>query len=132
MSKFRLKEGEQVIDRTAIVDSKDMYAFQTLMLTDRRIVLLRRAPIKLGWFGEVILSRFTKMLRQDQLETQISRAQFGGVEVNGGRLTIDSNGGLYSTKIVVEVEHAERWANVLRGWATGDATEIATATVVKS
>ena len=132
MAKFRLKEGEQVIERTAIVDSKDMYAFQTLMLTDRRIVLLRNVPMKLGWFGNAILSRFTKLLRVDEVESQITRAQFASADTNGKRLTIDSNGELYSTKIVVDVEHAERWAAVLKGWATGDATEIATATVVKS
>lgn len=131
MAKFRLKEGEQVIERTAIVDPKDVYAFQTLLLTDRRVVLLRNVPIKLGWFGDAILSRFSKLLRQDEVETQISRAQFATADAKGKRLVIDSTGELYSTKIDIEVEHAERWVAVLRGWAAGDATEIATATVVK-
>ena len=131
MAKFRLKAGEKVIDRAAIVDAKDMYAFQTLMLTDRRVVLLRNVPMKLGWFGGMILSRFSKLLREDVVETQISRTQFASAVADGKRLTVDASGDLYSTKIVVEVEHAERWAAVLSGWATGDATEIATATVVQ-
>jgi hypothetical protein len=132
MAKFRLAKGEQVIERAAIVDPKHMYAFQTLMLTSQRVVVLRNEPMKLGWFSDMILSRFTKLLREDRVEAQISRTQLASVDADGKRLAICSSGDLYVTKIVLELEHAERWAAVLRGWAAGDeATEIATATVVK-
>jgi len=51
-------------------------------------------------------------------------------DADGRRLTIKSNGSIYVSRIDVDIDHAERWATVLRGWAAGDATEIATATVV--
>jgi hypothetical protein len=130
MAKFRLKEGEQVIERTAVVDPNDVRAFQTLMLTDKRVVLLRNVPIKLPWFG-TFLGHLGKFLREDRVEEQISRTELESADTNGRHLTIKSNGSIYVSRIDVEVDHAERWATVLRGWAAGDATEIATATVVK-
>jgi hypothetical protein len=130
MAKFRLKAGEQVIERTAIVDPKDGRAFQTLLLTDKRVVLLRNVPIKLPWFG-TFLGALAKFLREDRVEEQISRTELESVEVDGHRLTIKSTGAIYVSRIDVDVGHADRWATVLRGWAAGDATEIATATVVK-
>jgi hypothetical protein len=130
MAKFRLKAGEQVIERTAVVDPNDVRAFQTLMLTDKRVVLLRNVPIKLPWFG-TFLSTLAKFLREDRVEEQIARAELESADADGRRLTIKSTGAIYVSRIDVDVEHSERWATVLRGWAAGDATEIATATVVK-
>lgn len=130
MAKFRLKAGEQVIERTAIVDPNNVRAFQTLMLTDKRVVLLRNLPIKLPWFG-TILGNLARFLREDRVEEQISRTELESAEADDDYLTIKSTGALYVSRIDVTVQHAERWATVLRGWATGDATEIATATVVK-
>jgi hypothetical protein len=66
MAKFRLKAGEQVIERTAIVDPNNVRAFQTLMLTDKRVVLLRNVPIKLPWFGTV-LGNLARFLREDRV-----------------------------------------------------------------
>jgi hypothetical protein len=130
MAKFRLQEGEQVIERTAIVDPNNVRAFQTLMLTDKRVLLLRNVPIKLPWFG-TILGHLGRFLREDQVEEQIARTELESAEVDGYRLIIKSTGAIYVSRIDVDVAHAERWATVLRGWAAGEATEIATATVVK-
>ena len=134
MAKFRLKEGEQVIERKRVRnvagDHRDDYE---LILTERRIVVTRTRRPALGAFFGLLGALISEGFRDTRIEYEIVREKFGSAEATSkNELAVRSTGeGYLLIHFDVRIKDAAAWAERLQRWAVGVASAVATATVVK-
>jgi len=130
MAKFRLKEGEQVIERCRAKDSGGDWQDQgELILTNQRIVVTRtRSSGALGLLGALLSPPETR------IEYEIKRDRFESAEATSAKeLTVRSTGEGYAmTRFDLKLKAADAWADRLHRWAAdASQAELPTATLVR-
>ena len=134
MAKFRLQEGEQVIERkrvrNVVADLREDYE---LILTERRIVVTRTRRPAFGVIFGLLGALISEGFRDTRIEYEIVREKFGSAEATSkNELDVRSTGeGYLLIHFDVRIKDAAAWAERLQRWAAGEASEVATATVVK-
>lgn len=134
MAKFRLQEGEQVIERCRAKDSGGAWQDQgELILTDQRIVVTRtRASGLAGAFGLIgaLISP-----PETRVEYEIKRGRFESAEAASPKeLTVRSTGEGYAmTRFDLKLKGADAWADRLHRWAAdAPQSDLPQAKLVKS
>jgi len=135
MARFRLKEGEQLIEKARVRDmrgeSRDAYE---LVLTNQRVAVTRThlSPMVFlfGLFGGLLGAAFS----DTRLEYQILRERFASATATDPKeLSVYSTGEGYAvTYFDLKVKNAAAWAERLQRWATTTPdADMPRATVVK-
>lgn len=134
MAKFRLKEGEQVIARKRVGevagDHRDQYE---LILTERRIVVTRTRRPALGQIFGILGALIGEGFADTRIEYEIVREKFSSAEaISKNEIDVRSTGeGYLLIHFDARIKDAAGWAERLQRWGAGEASEVATATVVK-
>lgn len=133
MAKFRLQEGEEVIDRARCRDVSGHWNEQRLViLTDRRIVVVNATTSLVGAiFGAYGALRSAGV--GCRIVYAIARDQLLSAEATSTKeLTARSRGEGYAvTRFDLRLKHAAGWADRLHRWAAGlaDDAKLPTATL---
>jgi hypothetical protein len=121
MAKFRLTEGEKVIDRARCRDATGHWnEHRLVILTDRRIVVVNAVTSLVGSiFGAYGALRMAGV--GCHIEYAIARDQLLSAEaVSNKELTVRSRGeGYAALRIDLVVKAANVWADQLHRWAAG-------------
>jgi hypothetical protein len=120
MAKFRLQDGEQVIERARAHDlhgeSRDA---SELILTDRRIVVTRTRVSALTFMFGFLGGLLGAALSDTRVEYQIPRGEFAEATATGAKeLSVRSTGEGYGvTHFDLKLKDAGGWAERLHRWA---------------
>jgi hypothetical protein len=134
MAKFRLMEGEQVIERKRVRNvAGELRDDYELILTERRIVVTRTRRPALGAIFGILGALIGEGFKDTRIEYEIVREKFGSAEAtSNNELDVRSTGeGYLLIHFDVRIKDAAAWAERLQRWGAGEASEVATATVVK-
>jgi hypothetical protein len=121
MAKFRLKEGEQVIERARAQDASGHWNEHCeLILTDLRIVVTRTKRSGLGVFG-ILGALVGEAFTETRLEYQIARGELASAEATAPKeLSVVSTGeGYLITRFDLKLKDAPGWADRLHRWSAG-------------
>lgn len=135
MAKFRLQEGEKVIERARARDLRgDTKCSWELIVTDRRIVVTRTRTSAWSFMFGFLGGLLGAALSDTRLEYQIPRGELGSATATGAKeLSVVSTGVGYAvTHFDLKLQDAAVWADGLHRWSAGapDA-ELPRATVVE-